>query len=330
MERKRQKKTLTRILIFLEVILFFVLFSFFPKIIFAGIGVNNVTVITNLTVGNVFPEILNVSIEDNSPSFVLTPNATTKLQCKAVIRDFNGELDLRVVNATFFDNFSSSYGDINDNNFHYTNSSCNILYNFGSFLGYTDDEYTALANCTFDVWYYANSTDWNCTIIINDSYNWKARDYDMIGISPLLALGLPDIIQYGTVNATYVSDENITNVTNFGNVKVNLSLSGYGFRENDGNAMNCTLGSIKNISIYHEKYNLSKSTPGDLTLTQFQTNYINLTSYPIVRQYNLDFRHNDISNEAWNYTYWRIYVPIGVAGTCQGNIIFGAVQANEI
>ena len=28
-------------------------------------------------------------------------------------------------------------------------------------------------------------------------------------------------------------------------------------------------------------------------------------------------------NEAQNRTYWRIYVPLGVAGTCQGNIVFG-------
>jgi hypothetical protein len=308
--------------------LFLIFFSLFPKTIFAGVGTNNVTVITNLTVGNVYPEILNVSIEDNAASFTLTPNSTKLLRCVAVVRDYNGENDINFSNSTFFDNFSSSEGGANDNNIHYTNSSCNMTNDFGSYNGYSDDVYTKLVNCTYQVWYYANATAWNCTVMVNDSYDWRAKGYDLITISPLLALGLPDFIYYGTVNATYVSGENISNVTNYGNVPVNLSLSGYGFKENDGNAMNCTLGSNKNITIEKEKYNLTTSHSGDLTLSEFIANYTNLTINPVTKRFDLDFRHNDILNEAWNHTYWRIYVPVGVAGTCQGNIIFGAVQAD--
>ena len=314
----------------LAAILVFLFFLSFPKTIFAGVGTNNVTVITNLTVGNVYPEILNVSIQDGAATFTLTPNSTTTLRCLAVIRDYNGEADIKVANSTFFDTLSSSYGASNDNNNHYVNSSCTITPSFTSYNGYSDDVYTVLANCTFPIQYYANATQWNCTVIVNDSYNWKARGSDLINISPLLALGLPDFIYYGTVNATYVSGENISNVTNYGNIPVNLSLSGYGFRESDNNAMNCTLGAIKNISIQNEKYNLTIPHTGDYTLTQFIVNYTNLSSAPTVRSFNLDFRHNDAVNEAWNHTYWRIYVPLGVAGTCQGNIIFGAVQANGV
>ena len=327
MEEKKINYSLA-FFVLLEVALFFLFFSLFPNTIFAGFGTDNVTVLTNLTVGNVYPEIINVSIQDNAASFTLAPNSTTLLRCVAVVRDYNGEGDISAAYSEFFDNFSSSYGGSDDNNMHYTNTSCNITTSFSSYLGYSDDAYTALVNCTYLVWYYANATEWNCTVRINDSYNWQAREDDLITISPMMALGLPDVIQYGTVNATYVSDENITNMTNYGNVKVNLSLSGYGFWENDGNSMNCTLGSIKNISIEHEKYNLTISHPGDLTFSEFIANYTNLTSAPVTRKYDLDFRHDDAVNEAWNYTYWRIYVPLGVAGTCQGNIIFGAVQAD--
>ena len=38
---------------------------------------------------------------------------------------------------------------------------------------------------------------------------------DSITISQLLALGVPDIINYTRVNATFVSDEQIANVTNY-------------------------------------------------------------------------------------------------------------------
>jgi len=234
--------------------------------------------------------------------------------------NYNGWEDIKNASAQFFYNPTSYFGDINDNNYHYTNSSCTIT---------QEGTYTNWINCSFDVWYYANSGVWNCTILVNDSYGKPGWGYDVINISSLLALGLPDFIDYGIVNATEVSGENISNVTNFGNVMINLSLSGYGFTPGDGRAMNCTIGSTKNISIELEKYNLTNSNPGVIDLAQFVANYTNLTSAPAVKRFNLNYRQNDTSPyiDDTNTTYWRIYVPLGVAGTCQGNIVFGATVA---
>ena len=133
---------------------------------------------------------------------------------------------------------------------HYTNNTCTIT---------QEGTYTDWINCSFNVWYYANPGTWNCTINVTDTLYKSGYGSDIFNISSLLALGLPDFIYYGLVNALDVSGENVSNVTNYGNVKVNLSLSGYGFRLNDGNAMNCTIGAIKNISIANEKYNLTTS-----------------------------------------------------------------------
>jgi hypothetical protein len=317
-----KKKYYLAAFIFLEVTLFFIFFSFIVTDygVFASFGEGNVTVRTNLTVGNVFPEILNVSLQNGDSTFTLIPNNSKTIYCFAHVVDYNGEDDIGYVNATFFDN-NTNFAAPDDNNSKYTNYSCVIDKAYG-------DEYTVGVNCSFDVWYYANASVWNCSVTANDSYNWKHSNSDNITISPLLALGLPDIIQYGTVNATYVSDENVTNVTNLGNVAVNLSLNGYAWTPGDGNAMNCTLGAIKNISIEHEKYNLTASTPGDLVLSQMIGNYTNLTTNPVIKEFSLDFRHNENVNEAWNYTYWRVYVPLGVAGTCQGNIIFAGTQSD--
>lgn len=315
-----KKKYLTFVFIFLEVLLFFLFLSFITEDVFAGFGTGNVTVITNLTVGNVYPEILNVTIQNGDSSFTLIPNNTRKLSCFAHIVDYNGQADIKYVNATLFDNFTS-FSASNDNNSHYNNYSCVIDAGYG-------DQYTVGVNCTFDVQYYANASVWNCSITANDSYNWQNSNNDNITINSLLALGLPDIIQYGTVNATYVSNENVTNVTNYGNVPLNISLNGYGFTPGDGNAMNCTLGANKNISIEYEKYNLTTTTPGDLTYTQFVGNYTSLTTDPVIKDFDLNFRQNENVNDAWNHSYWRVYVPLGVAGTCQGNIIFAATQSD--
>lgn len=306
----------------------FSLFSFFPSLVRGDVSGQNVTVITSLIVGNVGPEILNVSIDDDAATITLIANGTKTVSCVALLRDWNNETDIKAATAEFFDNTASSYGSSDDNNNHYTNSSCNITISFTSWHGVNDDEYLALANCTFSVQYYANPGTWNCTVFVNDTYNWNAINSDVITINELLAVRLPSTINYGTVNSTYVSNENVTNVNNVGNVIINLSLSGYAVNESDGLAMNCSIGNIKNISINYEKYNLNTSTAGSLTLTEFEAAYVNLTSSPVVKKFDLNYRQNDTEDDAINSTYWRIYVPLGVAGSCSGNIVFGATKSN--
>ena len=89
--------------------------------------------------------------------------------------------------------------------------------------------------------------------------------------------------------------------------------------------MNCSLGRVGEISIDYEKYNLTASTPGGVSLSTFENLYTNLTGSPVIKSFNLGVRQDDLVNDAIKASYWRIYVPKGVAGTCQGNIIFGAV-----
>ena len=109
---------------------------------------------------------------------------------------------------------------------------------------------------------------------------------------------------------------------------MNLSLSGYAVNVGDNLSMNCTLGATKNISINLERYNLTASNLGPLSLSEFSANYTNLSSNVILRKFNLGYRQNDTSAfvDDTNSTYWRIYVPAGVAGNCTGNIVFGSVQ----
>jgi len=312
-------------LVVLEVLLLAAFFSFAPQEVLAGVGSPNTNTTTNLTIGNAAPEVHNMSINGDA-NIVLTPNATTLVECAAVIIDWNGDTDIVAANATFFDS-SIPQSNPDDNNDHYTNSSCHINTSFISFNGFNDNWESALANCTFQIEYYANPGSWNCTIQVNDTKGRTGTGTEQGTVSELLSLGLPDTISYGLINATSVSDERTINVTNYGNVQVNLSLEGYGRYSNDGNAMNCTQGIIGNITVDNEKFNLTASTPGNLNFTQFQVNYTNLTTSPAVKQFNLTSRTNDTTEDTIKPTYWRIYVPTGVAGTCTGNIVFGATQA---
>lgn len=283
----------------------------------AGVG-RNLTVITYLEVGNVYPEILNIT---TSPvgSIDLVANGTVNLTVYVIARDYNGEADIVNINVTFYDFSNTTLTASDDNNNHYSKN-CSINASYG-------DAFEVNATCIFQIWYYAHNATWNLSAVAIDNTSLLS-DYNnfTFGVNSLLALGLPESINYGRVNATAVSDEKIINVTNYGNVALNLTLRGYGSTVNDGNAMNCTLGSVKNISIEYEKYNLTTSYANAVTLSQFEQRYVNLTSAQQNKTYNLYFRMNDTYNEAVNFTYWRIYVPKGVAGNCTGNIEFAAVQ----
>jgi hypothetical protein len=315
-----EKKIFMYVLV-LEVIIIASVMSFYSSFANAGVG-QNVTVITQLNIGNVWPEVFNVSFNEGE-DISLIANATKLVSCTAEIRDYNGEADIKNISGVIFHSTNSSFGAPDFGLNHYTNLSCGKDLTFG-------DEYTLMANCTFYVQYYAMPGEWNCTITVNDTYDWSASESNVSNVLELLAVGLPTTINYGTVNATFVSQENVTEVANLGNIKLNLSLSGYARTEGDNLAMNCTVGNIGEIPIYYEKYNLSATTPGDLTLSQFESSYINLTSSPVVKEFNLGSKVDDSPDYSIKNSFWRIYVPRGVAGTCSGNIIFGAVQANEV
>jgi len=322
----KNSKQILKGFIFIEAIL---LLSLFYSIVLPSmnlvlgiVGEDNVTAITKLQIGNSPPEIINITIESGASSFDLTPNATTTLDIYITAKDYNGEDQIDNITLTFFDAVVSSYGGANDNNNHYTNTSCVINTGYGN-------AYEVESNCTLEIWYYANNATWNLTTEVTDDTNLRVQASNIFSINTLLALGLPATIDYGKVNATEVSDEIIANVTNFGNVMMNLSLSGYGSTVGDNLSMNCTGGLTKNISIDYEKFNLNMSSFGAINLSEFEANYSNLTSTMAVKKFDLNYRQNDTENKAINATYWRMYVPLGVAGNCSGNIVFGAVQSAE-
>ncbi|MBD3253355.1 hypothetical protein GF386_06485 [Candidatus Pacearchaeota archaeon] len=291
-------------------------------------GVVNATVTSagydiapNLTL-NSPPNLTSVSVDDsivvpeNEIDLIAASNRT--VTCEAIVEEFDGD-NLQNINSEFFHS-SSFYGDSDDNNTHYTNDSCYLNSSYG-------DANENQIICQFYVWYYASSGQWNCTIRVEDNLSTSGIGSDTTNVNSLLSIGVGSTIDFGSLDSGEVSEENVTNVTNFGNIMVNLSLKGYGVSEGDGYAMSCDSGS--NISVYYEKYNLTSSNPGVLTFSDFEVNYTNLTSNAAVKKFNLDYRKNEGYNEATKETYWRIYVPAGVGGTCNGSVVFGASTSIE-
>ncbi len=271
----------------------------------------------NITL-NSRPNITSILVDDDiSPPYNqvdLIAASTRNVVCEIVVEEYDKDALQNPV-AEFY-HTSSYIGDSDDNNSHYTNASCFANDGYGT-------EYETEFLCGFEVLYYAKPGAWNCFFRVEDNLSVSGNGSDSTLINTLLSVGVQDIINYSTVDAEKVSDEIEVNITNYGNVMVNLSLAGYGENLGDNLAMKCGIG---NISLEHEKYNLTESNPGGLSLSQADSVYSNVSSQTAIKTFNLDYRTSEDTNEAVNSTYWRVYTPKGVAGGCNGNIVFGAFQ----
>lgn len=260
---------------------------------------------TRVNITNSMPEILAISMD--SP-ITLVEGTTKTVFCNVTIRDYNGYNDISLVNATAYHNLTSTWNSANDNNNHYSNSSC--VFNTNT------DANTGIWNCAFDMQYYSNNGTWGCFVFVEDNYGYTDNATDYGSISPLYALNVTSLIDYGNmaVGDTSTSSE-ITNITNFGNMNINISVYGYGGdnpTSGDGLAFVCAVG---NISISNERYSTTDSVWGSMnSLTNTSALIPGLT---VVQQ-------TDDLTPVVNNTYWRLYVPPNPFGQCNGTVVFEA------
>jgi len=291
------------------------------------IGANNLTTTTKVWVWNTEPNLYNVEVI-GAPISLIAGN-TTSVNCTGYVWDYNGWQDINVTNATFYDSRVSSDGDANDNNYHYTlnaTKDCNCTQ-----LGSASTN--ATCSCYFYVWYYANNgTNWLCNMTVSDSagnaterklvFN-STRNSSVVTINQVVGIDVPAQIDYGNLSVTETSENKTANVTNYGNVPINISVRGWGGDNssiwNAGNySMFCDYG---NISISAEKWSVDVND-GYSTMHKLNDSIMqmNLT---------LPARTNDTHLEnSTNATYWRIQIPLTVGGSCNGTIEFSAISAS--
>lgn len=262
-------------------------------------------------------ELQNVTVDDifSTPEneIDLAANSTSEVFCTGIIETYSDINSVDNVTAVLYAS-SSTPQSSDDNNNHYSNNTCDINQTYGTAS-------QGFFNCTFDVEYYANSETWTCQATVTNNKSASSSSSDTTFINPLLSIWVNDTVNFSTVDVTTVSDERALRIVNLGNVEINLSIYGYGQTPGDGYSMICN---NQNLTIADTKYNLSSSNSGSIDLGQASSLYTNLTSFATIQPYGLNFRQNDTSSEAFNNTYWRVYVQREARDYCQGNIIIGA------
>ncbi|MGV8152526.1 MAG: hypothetical protein ACP5OG_05585 [Candidatus Nanoarchaeia archaeon] len=273
------------------------------------------------------PNFSYISVDDDifEPNYEidLFAGTTRNITCSSIVYDLDGEDSIINISSEFFNVIDSGFGRNDANNNHYTNNSCFIEKSYGNFNEIN-------VTCSFNIWYYSTPGSWNCTIRAEDNVSISTNKSGNTTLNTLLAIEVLSPINFGKFNPESISNESVVNITNFGNVKINLSLYSYAIYEGDNLSMNCSSIEKKvNISSFNLGYNLSMSNPGNLDAVSFRNLYFNMSGNPKTRKFNLDYRKNDEQNDAFNSTYWRMYLPRNALGNCTGKIVLGARMEAE-
>lgn len=307
------QKIRKRVFVLTSLLLFIAILGIIGTSYSIGPNYRNISVDTTVNITNSKPEVLIVDIDNGISNITLNAGSTRLVTCNSTVLDYNGGNTIANVTAVFYDGNSVNHTMPEDNNSMYYNTSC---------LEQSVNGYYANYTCTFVVEYYANaSNNWICNVTANDVYDFNGIDYgwnyNTTEINTLYALNVTSLIDYGDLAVEDTSTAQEANITNFGNVAINVSVYGYGVTPGDGLAMNCDVG---NITIANEKFSLNQT--GD-----FVVDYTSLSS--VAQDIGLTIPHqlNDSQQEI-NSTYWRLFVPPNPFGVCNGTVVFQAEAVN--
>jgi len=246
--------------------------------------------------------IINDSIDPEN-EIILSAGAIRTVHCVVSVSDPLGIGNIIGANATFYydQNLSS---DTDNNLVHYTDTSCGL-----NQTNSTDK----IFSCDFDIWYYANNGTWNCNATAYNNQSALASSNMSTVIDALYAINISDGLSFGNVESNVASNNITANITNLGNVPLNISLQGYSVVPGDSIGMNCsdnTNITITNIRFTKNPlldYNQKTSLDGSIQ-------YLNFT---LQKQKNITVITNS--------TYWQIMPNPGSKNRfCEGFIIFSA------
>lgn len=257
--------------------------------------------------GNRAPNVTTVLVDDSidSPAseIALLAWQTTPIVCNATIKDLDGLSDLISANATFF-YYLNKTGDPDDNNTHYSNSSCTETGDNG-----VDEKYFT---CSFNVSYYANNGTWYCGIKAIDTQNAVGQSNDTTLILTLKAINLTPLLDYGELATGSTSGEMPLLISNGGNTEIDVGIDAYGVTDGDGIAMNCTTA---NISFADERYTALSGTPF-ASMTSVTDTLVSLSTFNLAKQKNTSLSQKNL--------YWRVRGTPSSLGDCQGVVVVTA------
>jgi hypothetical protein len=222
--------------------------------------------------------------------------------CNGTVIDEDSYQDIYNINATLRLDGINTADPLNRSN-HYLNSSCSLFNGLGNSIDF---------RCSFELEYYAYNGTWQCNASAVDAVNATNTSKADFTVNQLLAFGIsPELIDYGNLQIMQISPQDIVlNVTNYGNVDLDMNLSAYALVQGDGLALDCIEGTIP---YGYERFDfLSGSYLAMIPISADSAADMNLT------------RNIYGTSASMKQVFWKIQIPFGVSGKCNGKVLFSA------
>lgn len=259
--------------------------------------------VTNVAPTIYLPILYNSASAD--AAITLTAGSTVTIKANATITDTNGAGDIASANATLFHS-SSSDTAANDENIHFSNSSCTL----GSANGNNKT-----VECSFILNFMTTNGTWTVNITAYDgAANATGRGADTNTVSDLASLDVAETtIDFSTLalGANTTSAQSMT-IRNLGNIVIDSQFSGTNYT--------CTVGTI---DAANTRYNLTTAGYDGMTTAlanaaATQTNF------------DLGIRGTATGNglDSNKTEYWNILLPsTGIGGTCTDTLTATAIAS---
>ena len=237
----------------------------------------------------------------------LQAGTTHMVYCNITVSDSEVYTDILGVNATLY-SITTTYGAADNNRTHYTNSSCTFLTGGGQSADY---------QCAFNIWHFAINGTWNCTgFTWNDYLATNATDNTTI--NQLFALNIStSTIDYSNLQPNETSQNVTVNISNVGNMPMNISVYGFGGDNEVTGAGLSMICQINNISVSFERFS-TNTTANYSTKRQLSATLQDLRLTIPAKTSPEEIRVNS--------TYWQFMVPPQAQslGQCNGSVVFVA------
>jgi len=256
---------------------------------------------------NYAPVVGAIMCDDNID---LNDGSVKVITCNATIHDDNGCSDINTVSGKFWDSGSTTETEADNPAMHYSNGSCKKI-------SCTSSSTQGTASCAFSIQFYANATSWNASITADDGIAsavtnrtnalWDINTLRALSISTTNINFSQTIVGTFSPGLTSTSDFTVT-VTNTGNTKMDAQVN--------GTAMACEQGTSIPVGNIHYS----------ATSLQAYSSMCSLGSNPdsTCSELNSTFDLAKGASSTKN-TYWKLYMPSGVIGSCQGGIEFNPI-----
>lgn len=243
---------------------------------------------------------------DINSSIYLNPGTSKEVMCTGFVGHDDGLSSIDTISANFYNN-NFSLEDPSNRTYSYEDVDCTTI----------DTDLNGEFECVFDVFFFARSGDWDCSVNVTDVSGNNVVSNTTTYIEEMIAIDVgSNSLDFGTQvpNTDTGSLDFPSEIYNEGNVRIDININTFAESDTDEMAMGCDVGDIppdsmrfsinSEIDVFDRSYAPQSGTDVPFGLAPQDGAESSVPTSQVVN--------------------WGMILPNNVAGRCNGHIRYSA------